>query len=191
VWDWLRGKLSSGAPRLKRQTIATALGERVWIRGRVVFLSEPITSPVSGRHCVCFTAQTVAHWQAGALPRGPADYSHHAGRIGFRVSDETGQADLAVDHATIFELPALNGQWSFLKPEHASGFLRDPNNPSTGILYREVLLPEGAWVDVRGAAVKVPDPTGLTGSYREPPMRLQLQAGAGFPLVVSLSSKQR
>jgi hypothetical protein len=131
-------------------------GVRVRVDGVVEAPGPLVASPYSGRACVAWTVRLVARDAVHErLERfGAADFVL-AGSDGERIAVRASQAELVV----------------------AMGSPISVERVGAAAVRRESIVVPGDHVILVGTPRREPDPTGV-GSYREPPTRLVLAAGA-------------
>ena len=167
-------------------------GTDVRIDGRVSYLAEPLSSPISGRTCAGYYVVVKEHrGKAGWVP-----LVREQRQRDFTVEDRTGRAIVQVKGAKI----------AVHQDEHTeTGYLDEPTAEARKLLFRhgqkaegfifsrklryeEGVIEEGELVAVRGRAVWEPDPNPdpeAFSSYRGQPKRLVMTKPAEGDLFIS------
>lgn len=163
------------------------------IVGRVQFLGEPLTAPLSGRPCAFYSIR-VEEYQSNGNSGSWYEIITDEKGIDFAMSDGTGQAIIHTEAAK-----------TVLSEDHQtkSGTLNDPTAAERAYLeshavegkgwvfnkslrYSEGVLEADEMVSVFGYGSKEPDPDAAPAGYRDmAPMRLRISGSATHPPLIS------
>ena len=158
-------------------------GARVKVVGRVDVGREPLEAPISGRPCAAWSVevQDGNSFTSVALEVRAQD---------FVVRDGSPRPALvrARDASMVFEIDV--SFWQRALTPRMRAFLARHKLPDTGMFgapfyrYVEGVIEAGEEITVVGNARLELDESGSTASYREPPMRVVLDAAERAPLYV-------